>query len=135
MGTIVWTSPTGREYRSTPSGFDLFPQMRPACRAPSAKMRNRSKEKALRIARARKTLREQRPVNAETRRVNYARRREIELRKWRNQTRRWLLFFKGKQESISPWCEWVNDPSESEALPPDWIPPPPPQALDDDPPF
>jgi hypothetical protein len=135
-GTIVWTSPTGRIYQTTPAGYDLFPQLREACRAPTPRKRSRSKERAKRIARARKAIREQRPVNAETRRINYARRREIELRKWRNQTRRWLLFFKGKQESTSPWCEWVNDPSESEELPPDWIPPPPPlQTLDDKPPF
>ena len=29
-GTIVWTSPTGRIYRTTPGGPGLFPQMRPA---------------------------------------------------------------------------------------------------------
>jgi hypothetical protein len=71
-GTIVWTSPTGRIYKTTPAGYDLFPQLRQACRAPTPRKRNHSKEQAKRIARARKTLREQRPVNAGTRRVNYA---------------------------------------------------------------
>ena len=70
------------------------------------------------------------------RRVNYARKREIELRKWRNNMRRTLILFKGHQPSTSPWCTWVNDPLEPEQLPPDWTPPPPsPQQLDDDPPF
>ncbi len=32
--TIVWTSPTGRIYRTTPGGPELFPQMRPACVTP-----------------------------------------------------------------------------------------------------
>jgi uncharacterized protein DUF222 len=134
-GTIVWTSPTGRTYRTTPSGFDLFPQLRQACAAPPPTKRNRLDEKAKRIARARDKLREQRPVNAETRRINYARKKEIADRKWRNQSRRWLLVFKGKRESTSPFATWINDPFEPETLPPDWQPPRPPQTLDDDPPF
>jgi Domain of unknown function (DUF222) len=134
-GTIVWTSPTGRVYRTVPDGYDLFPQLRPACRAPTPKKRSRSREKAKRIARARTQLREQRPVNAENRRVNRARKKEIADRKWRNQSRRMLILFKGKQESTSPWCTWVNDPFEPEELPPDWKPPPPPPPLPDDPPF
>jgi hypothetical protein len=80
---------------------------------------------------ARKTL----PVNAETRRVNYAINKEIELRKWRNQSRRWLIFFKGKQESTSPFSTWINQPFEPEQLPPNWRPPPRPHTLDDTPPF
>ena len=134
-GTIVWTSPTGRQYRTTPAGFDLFPQLRQACRAPTPRKRNHTKEKAKKVAAARARLREQRPVNAETRRVNYARKREIKQRKWRNQSRRWLLFFKGKQASTSPFATWINDPFEPEYLPPDWQPPPPAHPLDDDPPF
>jgi hypothetical protein len=135
-GTIVWISPTGREYRSTPAGYDLFPQLRQACAAPKAKKRNPTKEKALRIARSRSKIRDQRPINAETRRINYARRSEIDLRKWRNHMRRMLILFKGKEPSTSPWCTWVNEPFEPEELPPDWKPPPPPpQQLDDEPPF
>ena len=95
-GTIVWTSPTGRIYRTTPAGYDLFPQLRPACRTPTARGRSRSREKALRIARARSTIRDQRPVNAETRRINQARRREIEQRKWRNHMRKMLILLKGR---------------------------------------
>jgi hypothetical protein len=87
------------------------------------------------VARARAKLKEQRPVNAENRRVNYARKREIELRKWRNESRRWLLVFKGKRESTSPFARWINDPFEPETLPPGWRPPPPPPPPVDDPPF
>ena len=135
-GTIVWISPTGREYRSTPAGYDLFPQLRRACAAPKPKKRSRSREKALRIGRARSKIREQRPVNAETRRVNRARRQEIDLRKWRNHMRMMKILFKGNEPSTSPWCTWVNDPFEPEELPPNWKPPPPsPQELDDEPPF
>ena len=135
-GTIVWTSPTGRQYRTTPAGYDLFPQLREACRAPTPRKRSRSKEQAKRIARARKTLREQRPVNAETRRINRARRQEVEMRKWRNHMRKMLILFKGGEPSTSPWCTWVNDPFEPEELPPNWEPPPPPPGdLDDEPPF
>jgi hypothetical protein len=136
-GTIVWTSPTGRVYRTTPDGYELFPQMRPPpCQEPGRRRRNRSREKAQRIAHARAKLREQRPINAEIRRVNTARKREIELRKWRNNMRRTLILFKGGEPSTSPWCTWVNDPLEPEELPPDWQPPPPaPHQLDDDPPF
>jgi hypothetical protein len=137
-GTMVWISPTGRTYITSPGGYDLFPQLRgrQVCRAPAPRQRSRSKEKAARIARARATLREQRPINAENRRLNYARKREIELRKWRNESRRWLIVFKGKRESTSPFATWINDPFEPEELPPDWKPPPaPPQTLDDDPPF
>jgi hypothetical protein len=135
-GSIVWTSPTGRQYRTTPNGYDLFPQLRQACRAPTPRTRNHATERAKRIARARATLREQRPVNAENRRVNHAIKREIELRKWRNQTRGYLVLFKGDEKSTSPWCPWVNEPFEPEVLPPDWKPPPPPpHTLDDDPPF
>jgi hypothetical protein len=135
-GTIIWTSPTGREYRTTPGGPELFPQMRPACRAPTPRKRSRSREKAVRIARARSKIRNQRPVNAETRRINRARKQEISDRKWRNHMRKMLILFKGTEPSTSPWCTWVNDPLEPEELPPDWKPPPaPPQQLDDEPPF
>jgi len=44
-GTIVWTSPTGREYRSTPAGYDLFTQLRAACAAPTPRKRSRSKDR------------------------------------------------------------------------------------------
>ncbi len=135
-GTIVWTSPTGRVYRTSPDGYDLFPQLRPACRAPTPRRRSHSQDKAKRIAHARSRLRDQRPVNAETRRVNRARKQEIADRKWRNHMRKMLILFKGGEPSTSPWCAWVNGPCEPEQLPPDWKPPPfAPQTLDDEPPF
>ena len=136
-GTIVWTSPTGRVYRTTPDGPELFPQMRPACQPPKPRKRNRSREKAARIKLIRNKLRDQRPINAEQRRVDRARRREIELRKWRNNARKMRIILKGGKPSTSPWCPWINDPFEPEELPPDWQPPPlPPLSLDpDDPPF
>jgi len=135
-GTIVWISPTGRIYRTDPSGADLFDDLRPPCMTPAPRPRNRNREKAARIARARNRLRDQRPVNAEHRRINTARRKEIAHRTWRNNMRRTLKLFKGNQPSTSPWCTWINDPEEPEHIPIDWQPPLPAQPLDDDePPF
>jgi hypothetical protein len=114
-GTIVWTSPTGRQYRTTPNGYDLFPQLRQACRAPTARKRNHANEKAKRIARARANLREQRPLNAENRRVNQARKREIELRTWRNQSRRYLILFKGNEKAPAPGAPGSTTPSNPKA--------------------
>lgn len=67
-GTIVLTSPTGRVYRNTPAGTELFPQLRPACAAPTPRKRSRRREKAARTALARNKINAQRPSNAETRR-------------------------------------------------------------------
>lgn len=136
-GTIVWTSPTGQQYRTTPDGPELFPEMRPACATPTARKTSRSRDKTARIKRIRNKLREQRPINAAQRHRDRARRREIELRKWRNRSRKYLLLFKGGKPSTSPWCPWINEPLEPEELPPDWEPPPPPQLSQepDDPPF
>ena len=111
-GDITRTIPTGRVYRTSPDGYDLFPQLRPACRAPTPRRRSHSQDKAKRIAHARSRLRDQRPVNAETRRVNRARKQEIADRTWRNHMRKMLILFKGAQPSTSPWCAWVNDPLE-----------------------
>lgn len=138
------TSPTGRIYRTTPGGADLFPEIRLACNEPRPRKGGRSRETANRIARARMKIRDQRPVDAEHRRVNRACRKEIDLPKRRNQSRKMLILFKGKEPSTSPgalrspspWCTWINEPFEPEELPPDWEPPPPPASLDsDDPPF
>jgi Domain of unknown function (DUF222) len=137
-GTIAWTSPTGRTYRTTPDGPELFPQMRTACSAPKPRPRNRSCEKAARIKRIRNKLREQRPINAAQRQLDRARRQEIDLRKWRNNARKTRIVLKGGRPSTSPWCTWINDPFECEELEPDWKPPPPPHPPpdpDDDPPF
>jgi len=76
-GDITRTIPTGRVYRTSPDGYDLFPQLRPACRAPTPRRRSHSQDKAKRIAHARSRLRDQRPVNAETRRVNRARNKKL----------------------------------------------------------
>ncbi len=73
-GTIVWTSPTGREYRTTPIGAELFPQMRPACGGePTPRKRSRQRErKKTRVKYLRRKLAVQRPVNAAQRRLDYA---------------------------------------------------------------
>lgn len=135
-GTVIWTSPTGRTYRTAPAGADLFPQPRgPACATPTPSRRTRSKQRSARIAKARKHNREQRPVNEARRRLAQARKQEIADRKFRNHMRDMLFLFKGTP-STSPFCTWVNDPREPEELPPDWTPErPAPVSLPDDPPF
>jgi hypothetical protein len=135
-GTIVWTSPTGRLYRTTPGGSELFPEMGPACVQLQPQKRNRSKDRAARIRAMRRKLREQRPINAAQRRLDRERRREIDLRKWRNYSRKLLFVVKGGRPRTSPFCPWINEPLEPEDLPPDWRPPPPPPQTDtDEPPF
>jgi hypothetical protein len=135
-GTIVWTSPTGRVYRTTPLGSDLFASMQDACVAPKPRKRTRSREKAAQIRRTRNKLRAQRPVNAAQRRLDFARRQEIRHRKARNHMRAMLILFKGREPSKSPLCLWINEPFEPEELEPGWRPPPRPPELDcDDPPF
>jgi len=135
-GTVVWTSPTGEVYRTVPGALDLFPDMAAstACREPNPSLRNRSRERAARIARIRERNRIQRPINEAHRRLQQARRREIGYRKHRNHMRKMLFILKGGP-STSPFCSWVNDPFEPEELPPDWQPPPAPPPLPDDPPF
>ncbi len=135
-GTVVWTSPTGQTYRTSPAGADLFAQPRgPACAAPTPNKRGRSKQRSARIAQARKHNRELRPVNEARRALQAARKREIDDRKFRNQMRDKLAVFKGSPNT-SPYCTWVNDPREPEELPEDWVPDEPAMApLPDDPPF
>ncbi|BBU20666.1 HNH endonuclease signature motif containing protein [Mycobacterium xenopi] len=133
-GTVIWVSPAGHTYRTVPEGLDLFPQLRaPVCVAPTPSRRSRSKQRAARIACARKHNREQRPVNKARRYLEEARKQEIDARKFRNHMRDMLFLFKGTP-STSPFCTWVNDPREPEELPPDWRPPPL-EPLPDDPPF
>ncbi|MGH3636340.1 MAG: HNH endonuclease signature motif containing protein, partial [Mycobacterium sp.] len=133
-GIVVWTSPSGQTYRTSPAGADLFPQPRaPACVAPTPHRGSRSKQRSARIMRARKHNREQRPVNKARRRLEEARKREIAHRQFRNHMRDMLFLFKGTP-STSPFCTWVNDPREPEELPPDWTPDEP-EPLPDDPPF
>jgi hypothetical protein len=135
-GTVIWTSPTGQTYRTSPAGADLFPQTsKLACAPPVPNRRSRSQQRASRIARDRKHNREQRPINEARRRLEQARKQEIADRKFRNHMRDMLFLFKGTP-STSPYCTWVNDPREPEELPPDWTPDKPAlQPLPDDPPF
>lgn len=133
-GTVIWVSPSGQTYRTAPAGADLFPQ-RPACAAAAPQRRSRNKQRSARIAKARKHNREQRPINEARRRLEQARKQEIEARRFRNHMRDMLFAFKGAP-STSPFCAWVNDPREPEELPPDWMPAEPTvQPLPDDPPF
>ena len=140
---MIWTSPTGQTYRTTPGGTDLFPDMnskpacqapKPACQAPKPVRRNRSRDRAARIVRTRARNHKLRPVNAAHRQLQQARLREINYRKDRNRMRKTLFILKGGA-STSPYCTWINDPLEPEELPPDWRPPPAPPLLPDDPPF
>jgi hypothetical protein len=133
--TIVWTSPTGRVYRTSPDGYDLFPQLRSACRALTPRRRSHSQDKAKRIAHARSRLRDQRPVNAETRRVNRARKQEIADRTWRNHMRKMLILFKGAQPSTSPGAPGSTTHSNPNNSHPTGNHHPPPHQLDDEPPF
>ena len=135
-GTIVWTSPTRRVYRTTPGGAELFSDLRPpACREPAARRRNRSRERAASIHRARECIRVQRPVNEANRTLNRARAKEIDERKWRNHMRDMLFIFKGRPNT-SPFCSWVNDAYEPEELEAGWTPPDTHgEPLPDDPPF
>lgn len=135
-GMVIWTSPTGNTYRTSPAGADLFPQPRgPACAAPAPKRRSRSQQQSERIAQARRHNREQRPINAARRQLEQDRKDEIAARKFRNHMRDMLFLFKGTP-STSPFCTWVNDPREPDELPPDWAPAEPTlRPLPDDPPF
>jgi hypothetical protein len=97
--------------------------------------RCRSRQRSTRIAQARKRNRELRPVNEARRWLEEARKREVAVRKFRNHLRDMLFLFKGTP-SASPFCTWVNEPRESEELPPDWTPDEPPlQPLPDEPPL
>ena len=134
-GTVVWTSPTGKVYRTVPGGVDLFPEMAAsACQAPKPVRRNRSRERATRIERIRNRNRVHRPINEAYRRLQHTRRQEIGYRKHSNEMRKTLFLIKGGP-STSPFCTWINDPIEPEELPPDWRPPPEPPPPPDDPRF
>lgn len=126
-GVVIWTSPTGKTYRTVPAGAELFSNPAPR------RSRTRADERAARIARARNRNHVQRRANTAEQELRQARKAEIEARKFRNHMRDMLFLFKGDR-STSPFCTWVNDPRESEELPPDWRPPPAPP-VPDDPPF
>ncbi len=135
-GTVIWTSPAGQTYRTSPAGADLFPQLRtPPCMSPSPKQRSRGTQRSARVMQARKHNRQQRSVNEARRRLQEARNDEISSRRFRNHMRDMLFCFKGKP-STSPFCTWVNDPREAEELPADWRPDEPDRKpLPDEPPF
>ncbi|MBV9641422.1 MAG: DUF222 domain-containing protein [Mycobacteriaceae bacterium] len=126
-GAVIWTSPTGRKYVTTPTGAEVFPELT------FRRRRTRAQQRASRIAQARNRNHVLRPLNEARRRLHAARKREIDARKFRNHMRDMLFLFKGKP-STSPFCLWINEPYESEELPPDWTPPPPPPQPDE-PPF
>ncbi|CAA0092390.1 Uncharacterised protein [Mycolicibacterium vanbaalenii] len=119
-GTIVWTSPAGQTYSTSPGGAEVFPELRQS--------RPRSDRDRKRIAEARKRLAERRPVNEYHRYRNREAAREIDGRQWRNHFRRMRVLFHGEttetKPSKSPFARWVNDPAEPEELPADWQPPP-----------
>ena len=134
-GSIVWVA-DGADLSRHPGRVRAVPAAACGLWGPLTLERSRSQDKSARVARARSKIRDQRPLNAETRRINHARKQELADRKWRDHMRKMLVQFKGEEPSTSPWCRWVNDPLEPEELPPDWKPPPPPpHQLDDEPPF
>ncbi len=117
-GTIVWTSPLGKTYLTTPAGADLFPGL----------VRPRRPEDRKRVATARRHLNTHRHTSIYNRYRNQAAHEEIRVRCWRNQFRRFRVFFHGEstetKPSTSPYARFVNDPIEPEELPPNWQPPP-----------
>ncbi|MFV8161875.1 DUF222 domain-containing protein [Mycobacterium sp. 134] len=134
-GTVVWTSPSSKIYRTTPGGADLFNSFRPAPCGQPGPQRPRTVTRAARIEQTRAKNRRLRPVNKAYRRTQAARRQELERRRNRNRMRATLKFFKGDELSTSPYCTWINDPFEPEELPPDWEPPPERPPAPEDPPF
>jgi transposase len=59
------------------------------------------------------------------RKLEEARKQDIDARKFRNHVRDMLFVFKGSP-STSPYCTWVDDPREPAELPKDWVPADPP---------
>ncbi|WKG03132.1 HNH endonuclease signature motif containing protein [Mycolicibacterium sp. HK-90] len=134
-GSVVWTSPSGKTYRTTPGGADLFNSFAPVpCGQPKA-ARPPKLSRAARVEQSRAKNRRLRPVNEAYRYTQSARRRELDRRRNRNRMRATLKLFKGDEPSTSPYCTWINDPFEPEELPPDWEPPPPRPPDPENPPF
>lgn len=134
-GSVVWTSPSGKTYRTTPGGADLFNSFASAPCTQPAPARPPKLSRAARVEQTRAKNRRLRPVNEAYRYTQQARRKELGRRRNRNRMRATLKLFKGDEPSTSPYCTWINDPFESEELPPDWEPPPPLPPGPDDPPF
>ncbi len=120
-GTVIWTSPSGRTYRTAPAG-QTFSRNRGAgvrgARCQQAKPLEATKRSNCSGAQAqpRATARQRSPAP-----VGEARKQEIAARKFRNHMRGMLFLFKGTP-STSPFCTWVNEPREPEELPADWMP-------------
>ncbi|BBY74729.1 hypothetical protein MPRF_16280 [Mycolicibacterium parafortuitum] len=118
-GTIIWTSPSGHQYRTRPAGIGLFPGL--------GRAQHRSEQQ--RITAARRRLNAHRDTSEHNSYRNQKARNEIRDRRWRNGFRcRYLLFtgdFAHHTPSKSPFARFVNDPLEPETLPPHWQPPPP----------
>ncbi|WP_166906873.1 HNH endonuclease signature motif containing protein [Mycobacterium sp. DL440] len=134
-GTVVWTSPSGKTYCTTPGGADLFNSFAPTPCAQPAPARPPKLSRAARVEQARAKNRRLRPVNEAYGYTQSARRKELDRRRNRNRMRATLKLFKGNEPSTSSYCTWINDPFEPEELPPDWEPPPPQPPDPDDPPF
>lgn len=134
-GSVVWTSPSGKTYRTTPGGADLFNSFALAPCAPPAPPRPPRLSRVARVEQARAKNRRLRPVNETYRYTQKARHKELGRRRNRNRMRATLKLFKGDEPSTSPYCTWINEPFEPEELPPNWEPPPPPPPDPDDPPF
>jgi hypothetical protein len=64
----VWTSPTGRSYRTTPLGAELLPEL-----AATPRRRTRAQQRAAYIARERNRNHVQRPINDAQRELDRAR--------------------------------------------------------------
>lgn len=120
-GTVIWTSPTGHTYQTSPGATEIFA---PEDRRGRAPRRTMPTSRAARLAQRRAKNARLRPVNAEARRVRQARSREMWRRQQRNRMRATLTLFKGDDLSSSPFARWINEPPEPENLPATWQPPP-----------
>lgn len=134
-GTVVWTSPSGKTYRTTPGGADLFNSFATVPCGQPQPARPPKLSRAARVEQTRAKNRRLRPVNEKYSYTQKARRKELDRRRNHNRMRATLKLFKGDEPSKSPYCTWINDPFEPEELPPDWEPPPPPPLNPEDPPF
>ncbi|KKF01338.1 HNH endonuclease signature motif containing protein [Mycolicibacterium obuense] len=127
-GTIVWTSPAGHTYTTTPGGAALFPDLTGRHRTPDTE----------KVGTRRDQMCTTRHANTATRHRNRAAREEVRVRCWRNQFRRFREFFHGEstatKPSTSPFARFVNHPIEPEELEPNWQPPPLARSDPDEPP-
>ncbi|KZS68124.1 hypothetical protein A4G28_23625 [Mycobacterium ostraviense] len=90
-GVVIWTSPTGKTYRTVPAGAELFSNPAPR------RSRTRADERAARIARARNRNHVQRRVNTAEQELRQVRKAGIEARKFRNRMRDMLFLFRANR--------------------------------------